>query len=106
MQKVRSKKYLFVLIGLSLISGLLFAVGAKEYMGVVSSYSAQNQIIPMGEIPLTVHLSGVFAFLSFVLGIIRVLALKQWKYVFLIVFLSYIGVFLYSLLDLRRLRTV
>lgn len=104
MKKVKGKNFLFVLIGLSLISALLFAVGAKEYFTVVNSYAEQNQVIPLSQIPLTIQLSGWFALGSFLFGIIRVFALKQWRYIFLIVFLSYIGVFVYSLLDLRRMR--
>jgi hypothetical protein len=103
-EKLKGKKFLFVLIGLSLSSALLFAVGAKEYFTVVNSYAEQNQVIPLSQIPIAVQLSGWLALVSFIFGIIRVLALKQWKYIFLIVFLSYIGVFVYSLLDLRRLR--
>lgn len=102
---MRSKKILYLLIILSVSAGLLFATGAGDYFDTVNSYSENSQIIPLSKIPLSIIISGWVTILAVVLGITRSIMLKQWKSLVLMLVLSYIGVAIYSLLDLKRLKS-
>lgn len=102
---LKSKNILYVLIILSVTAGILFATGAGDYFSTVNSYSESSQIIPLSEIPLTITISGWVTVITVVLGITRSIMLKQWKSLVLMLVLSYIGVAIYSLLDLRRLKS-
>ena len=102
---MKSKNMLYMLILLSVSAGVLFLTGAKEYFAVVDAYSEKSQIIPLSEIPITITVSGWITILAVILGITRSVLLKQWKSLLLMLILSYVGVAIYSLLDLKRLKS-
>lgn len=101
---MKSKKILYILLLLSLGAGILFASGASDYFATVEKYSGTTQMIPLSEIPLAITISGWLTLAVVVLGVIRTVMLKQWKSLVLMVILSYIGVAIYSFLDLKRLQ--
>ncbi|UOY91143.1 hypothetical protein MUG87_11280 [Ectobacillus sp. JY-23] len=101
---MNKNKYLLLLI-ICISTAVLVAIGMPEYSKEAAK-RAQNgasSLIPLNELPIMVNVSGLLSFVVAIWGVIMAFRRRQWLWLVSFVFLSYLSVGMYALLNFIRL---